>query len=61
MPELRRYTVTQENEVKVSATNPTDAVVLANRIFSGTKNPEDQINILAPVREISIEVREDRY
>jgi hypothetical protein len=59
MPELRRYVVRQEREVVVSASNPTDAAVLADRAFSNTKTPEDQLNITKPVREISIEARED--
>lgn len=59
MPALRRYTVRQETEVKVSATNPTDAVVLADRVLSGTMKPEDQINIISPPVKISIEARED--
>lgn len=59
MPELRYYIVTQEREVKVSATNPTDAAILANRVLSGTKNPEDRINVQIWPREISVIVRED--
>lgn len=60
MPEIHYYTVTQEREVKVSATNPTDAVVLAQRVFSKTKKPEDQINVQMWPRETYISVREDR-
>ena len=59
MPEIRYYTVTQEREVKVSANSPIDAANLAQRIFSDTKKPEDQINIVQPIRERSIDVRED--
>jgi hypothetical protein len=59
LPELRYYTVTQEREVKVSADNPVHAAVLANRIFTNTKYPEDQLNILAPIRERALTVRED--
>ena len=59
MPELRYYIVTQERELKVSATNPTDAAILANRVLSDTKNPDDQINVQMWPRETSINVRED--
>jgi hypothetical protein len=59
MPEIRYYIVTQKREVKVSASTPLDASILADRVFSGTKKPEDQIDILSPVIERVIEVRED--
>lgn len=59
MPEIRYYTVTQEREVKVAANSPIDAINLAERIFSNTKRPEDQINIITPIRERAIDVRED--
>lgn len=59
MPEIRYYTVTQEREVKISANSPIDAANLADRIFSDTKLPEDQINILQPIRIRAIDVRED--
>lgn len=59
MSPLRDYRVIQEREVKISATSPANAAALSERIFSGTKTPEDQINIISPVREISLDVRED--
>lgn len=59
MPPLRNYTVTQEREVKVTATNLLDAAALADRIFSNTKTPEDQINISGTIRERNMIVRED--
>jgi hypothetical protein len=59
LPELRYYTVTQEREVKVSANSPIDAAVLANRVFTDTKHPEDQINVQTPIRERGLTVRED--
>lgn len=60
MPELRCFTVIQEREVKVSATNLVDATVLADRVLSGTMHPEDQINVQQRPRELSLHIREDR-
>lgn len=59
MPEIRYYTVVQEREVKVSATNPIDAALLASRVFASTKKATDQINVLTPIRERALNVRED--
>lgn len=59
MPALRKYTVTQEREVKVSATNPVDAANLAQRVLSATKKPEDQINVIMWPVERTLEVREE--
>lgn len=59
LPEIRYYTVTQEREIKVSANSPIDAAVLANRVFSNTKYPEDQVNVKMPIRERALNVRED--
>lgn len=59
MPEIRYYLVTQERQVRVSATNSTDAMVLANRVFSDTKKPEDQIDIQEEPRETSLNIREE--
>jgi hypothetical protein len=60
MPEIRYYTVTQEREVKVSAPSPIEAAQLADRIFSNTeKQPDDKINTLTPIRERTLDVRED--
>jgi len=61
MPALRRYTVEQVREVQVSATSPTEAADLANRVFSGTKKPEDQINVRGDIRETSVTIREEHY
>lgn len=60
MPELRYYTVIQIREVKVSATNPTDAAILATRVLSSTMKPEDQIDIQQHPREISLKINEER-
>jgi hypothetical protein len=59
MPELRYYLVTQVREVKVSATNPTDASILATRVFNNEKLPEDQINVQQWPRETELTIRED--
>jgi hypothetical protein len=59
VPELQYFTVTQEREVKVAATSPINAAALADRVFSGTTNPEDKINVISPVRECNMLVRKD--
>lgn len=59
MPQVRRFKVIQEREVNVSATSPTEAAILADRVFSGNKNQKDQLKINGPVRETEITVRED--
>lgn len=59
MPEIRYYTVTETREAKVSANNPTDAALLADRVFSGTKKPGDQISVQAYPRVRSLHIRED--
>lgn len=59
MPEIRYYEVVQERSIKISANNETDAAVLADRVFSGTKKPEDQINIQQNPRVIYLSIRED--
>lgn len=59
MPELRRYIVKQEREVKVTAPSPQNAANIASRAFAGTKRPDDQINITEGPREISLDIREE--
>lgn len=61
MPEIRYYTVTQEREVKVSAKDPLEAAELAHAAFRGDIEKGDiaKVNVLKPVRERSLEVRED--
>jgi len=59
VPELRRYIVKQEREVKITATSPLNAALIAGRAFAGAKKPEDQINIRSPIKEISLDIRED--
>lgn len=61
MPEIRYYTVTQEREVRVSASSPLEAAQLATAAFAGEIQTDDiaKINVITPVRERSIDVRED--
>lgn len=59
MPELIYFRVTEVREAKISATNMSDAAALAERVFSGTKKPEDQINVQSYPRVIELVIRED--
>lgn len=60
MPEIRYYTVIQERELKVCAPGPAEAASLANKVFRDEAvTSGDGINVLKPVREISLNVRED--
>lgn len=61
MPEIRYYTCTQEREVKVTASSPAEAAHLASAAFWGTISDEDisKVNILSPVRERDLVIRED--
>lgn len=55
------YVVTQEREVKVSATSPVEAAQLANAAFNDEIREGDlaQTHIVKAVRERSFNVRED--
>lgn len=62
MPEIRYYTVTQEREVKVWANSPIEAAQVADAAFNDRIQEGDQSaapHIRSPVRERSIDVRED--
>lgn len=59
MPAIHYYTVRQTREVKVSATEPGYALSLAERVFSGTKKPDDQLNIRSNPVVVEVSVRED--
>jgi hypothetical protein len=59
MPKIRYYTVTQTREVKVSADSPTEATILADRLFRGIKKPEDQLHVQSAIVEIEISAREN--
>lgn len=62
MPSIIKYTARQEREVKVSAENPREAAELASAAFAGDLSklpPHSGISVLTPVRELSIEVREE--
>jgi len=59
MPKLRHYTITQVREVRISATNTTDAAALAHRVLSGTKHSADQLNVRSEILERELNIRED--
>lgn len=62
MPEIRYYTVTQEREVKLWANSPIEAAQIANAVFQDKIQEGDQSaapHIRSPVRERSLDVRED--
>ena len=63
MPEIRYYTVTQEREVKVSASDPLEAAELATAAFKGEITDSDiaKLHVTQPVRDLGIVVREDRF
>lgn len=61
MPAIRYFTVTEEREVQVSATNSVDAIALALRVLSGTRKPEDQLDIQSAPRQVQLSVREVRF
>lgn len=60
MPEIRYYTVTQEREIKISASDPVEAAALAKRVFSLMTSFADNVNIQQRPREISIFIQEER-
>lgn len=61
MPANRYYTVTQEREVKISATNVLEAAKIAHAVFSGevSKSEIPSAGILTEVRDRDLVVRED--
>ncbi len=60
MPNIRYYTVTQEREVKVTANNPTDAVIVADAVFRELDPPEDVWgSASSAIRDRDIVARED--
>ena len=61
MPEIRYYTVTQEREVKVSASSPLEAAEIAYAAFKGEVQQDDltATHITNPVRDRDLVVRED--
>lgn len=61
MPENRYYTVTQEREVKISASSPSEAVEIATKVFRG-ESPDSITTpgqIRSQIREKDIQARED--
>jgi len=59
MPAIRYFTVEQTREVRVSASTPTEAALLADRVFSGTKEDKDRLNVRSKVMETNLTVREE--
>lgn len=58
MAQLRYYVVTRTMDVRVSATNSTDAISLAKRVFDKEKHPEDQMDVQSWPRETGLSIRE---
>jgi hypothetical protein len=59
MPPIKRYTIEETREVRLSALDPFHAAHLASRVFKGDDKLEDQINILSEVRTTDVTVREE--
>jgi hypothetical protein len=61
MPEVRYYTVSQERELKVWANSPIEAAEIADSAFNDKiqEGSAEAAHIRSPVRERTIEVRED--
>lgn len=62
MAENRYYTVTEDREVKIQASNPIEAAQLADRVFGGEGIISDEsgrTRIIKPVRQRDLIVRED--
>jgi hypothetical protein len=60
MSDIRYYTVSETREIKVTATNPTQAVKLATAVFEGrVVIAEEGIGVFKPISIRSIEARED--
>lgn len=58
MPEARYYTVTQEREVKIVANSPIEAAQIASS-FLNDKTSDIPAQILSPIKERELRVRED--
>lgn len=58
---MRLYEVTQEREVKVRATTPTEAAIVANDAFNNLNDLPQGIEggVVGPIRETSVMVREE--
>lgn len=61
MPAIRYYTVTQEREVKVSASSTIDAARIADAIFKGEIDRDDlpEGHLIKEIRDRDLVVRED--
>lgn len=60
MPEIRHYTVTQTQEIKVEANLPGDAAQIAAAWFADTKKPDVWGQVTSPIRTVRLLVDEDR-
>lgn len=58
MPAIRYYTVTQEREIKVSATSLIEAAQFADAVFK-EQTTTVPANLLTEIRERDLVVRED--
>lgn len=62
MPAIRYFTVTQEREIKISASSPIEAAQIADAAFKGNIQEGDQSaapHILREIRDRDLVVRED--
>lgn len=61
MPMIRYYTVTQTQEVKVTANSLPDAVEIASAHFEGdTPKPDVYGSVTSPAKVVGMTVREGR-
>lgn len=60
MSEIRYYTVTRTQEVKIAAPTPLKAGELAQKVFDAESVTSGEgINVLKPVRQRTLDVSED--
>lgn len=60
MPPINYYTVTEERQVKIAASTPETAILIASRAFAtGQGVTEDEGRTLTIVKTISLAARED--
>lgn len=57
MPIIRTYVVTREQQVKVRAENPVEAVDKANEVFAGIKDDRAGAYHIAEVKDLSVSAR----
>ena len=59
MPAIRYWEVTQTRTVKVTATNPTAAALVADRAFEDTNVAQSVGDVVSDVKVVEVVVRED--